>query len=68
MSVSSFEPLARVIDTYKDKHGVVCSVWLLVNGEGKETHEYLRPITKTVLLVEDDSPTENQTAGVEIKV
>ena len=49
-------PIARVIESYEDRHGVVRTVKLKVgNDNGKQ--ELVRPIAKIVLLLEDDSLT-----------
>lgn len=44
------------------------SVWLQLESVGVEKPELGRPITKTVLLVENNSLVENQRTGVEINV
>ena len=49
-------PIARVIEAYEDRHGVVRTVKLKVgNDNGKQ--ELVRPIAKIVLLLNDYSPT-----------
>ena len=52
--------IAHIIETFPDKHGIVRTIKLrLGDAVGAEQHELVRPITKIVLLVESDSPTES---------
>ena len=59
-------PIARVIEAYEDRHGVVRTVKLKVgNDNGKQ--ELVRPIAKIVLLLDDDSPTTGAMDKFKIK-
>ena len=54
-------PMAKVVGIEPDKHGIVCTVHLRVGDRTSGNHQLLRrPITKIVLLVENeiDSPTK----------
>ena len=53
-------PIARIIETFEDKHGVVRIVRLKLGSENNAQRELVRPIAKIVLLVEGDSPMESQ--------
>ena len=53
-------PVARIIQTFADKHGVVQTVRLKLGSQKNTQRELVRPIAKTVLLVEDDYSTESQ--------
>ena len=52
-------PVAPIIKTFPDKHGIVQTIKLrLGDAVGAEQHELVQPITKIVLLVESNFPTE----------
>ena len=53
-------PVARIIETFEEKHGVVRTVRLKLGSENNAQRELVRPIAKIVLLVEGDSLTESQ--------
>ena len=53
-------PVARIIETFADKNGVVRIVRLKPGSENNAHWELVRPIAKIVLLVEDKSLTESQ--------
>ena len=53
-------PVACIIETFADKHGVVEIVRLKFGSENSAQRELVRTIAKIVLLVEGDSPTESQ--------
>ena len=54
-------PFARIIETFPDKHGIMRTIKLrLGDAVGAEQRELVQPITKIVLLVEGDSPTESK--------
>ena len=53
-------PVARMIETFEDEHGVVQTVRLKLGSENNAQRELVRAIAKIVLLVEGDSPTESQ--------
>ena len=53
-------PVACIIETSKDKHGVVQTVKLKPGSENNAQRELVQPTTKILLLVEGDSPTESQ--------
>ena len=61
-------PITWVIETFKNKCGVVQSVWLQLGNVGVEKPESVWLITKTVLLNENNSLEEYQRTGVEINV
>ena len=49
----------RVNEKFSNKQKAVQSIQLRVTSATDENHEIVCPITKLVLLVENDSPTEN---------
>ena len=52
--------IVRIIETFPDKHGIVWTIKLILgDAVGAEQRELVRPITKIVLLVEGNSPTES---------
>ena len=50
-------PMAKILETYSDKKGLVRSVQLVIgrtNSTNKETSIFDRPVKKLVLLVENE--------------
>ena len=53
-------PIARITETFEDKHGAVRTVRLKLGSEKNAQRELVRPKAKIVLLVKGDSPTVSQ--------
>ena len=53
-------PIARIIETFEDEHGVERTVKLKLGSKNNPQRELAWPIAKIVLLVEGDSRTESQ--------
>ena len=54
----NYWPIACIIKTFEDKHGVVRIVRLNFESENNAQRELVRLIAKIVLSFEGDSPTE----------
>lgn len=54
-------PTIRIIETFSDKYGILWTIKLRRGDTvGLDQRELFRPIMKTLLLVERDSPTESE--------
>ena len=53
-------PIAHIIETFEDKHGVVWTVRLKLWSENNTQWKLVQPMAKIVLLVEGNSLTESQ--------
>ena len=54
-------PTVRIIETFSDKYGILWTIKLRRgDAVGLDQRELVRPIMKTLLLVESDSPTESE--------
>ena len=51
-------PVACIIETFVDKHGVVRTVRLKLGSENNTQQKLVWPLAKTVLLAEDEFPTK----------
>ena len=53
-------PIARVTETFADSNGIIRTVRARIGDTTGDKREFVRPIAKIVLLLENDSPTESE--------
>ena len=53
-------PIARVTETFADSNGIIRTVRARIGDTTGDQREFVRPIAKIVLLLENDSPTESE--------
>ena len=59
-SNENYWPIAHTIETFPNKLGIVRTIkWRLMDVVGADQRELVRPITKILLLVESNSPTDS---------